>query len=145
MQIAIPYGHTTQTLTLPDERVKAILTPQSQRADIPFAEQQAMVLKALENPIGSPRLKDLCQDKSRVLVIISDHTRPVPSQVSLPLILKEIRQGNPEAEIRILIATGMHRATTHEEILNKVGPEIAASETIINHDSTKDEEMVFKG
>ncbi|MBQ2701107.1 MAG: nickel-dependent lactate racemase [Clostridia bacterium] len=145
MQITIPYGHGVQTLNLPDHRIKAILTPQSQARDIPFEDQQALVKAALENPIGSPRLKELCRGKHRILLITSDHTRPVPSRVTLPLMLEEIRQGSPEAEIRILIATGMHRATTHEEILNKVGPEIFEKETILNHDSTRDDEMVFKG
>ena len=145
MQITIPYGHGAQTLSLPDRSVKAVLTPQSQDRDISFDEQQALVKNALENPIGSPRLSDMCRGKKNILVITSDHTRPVPSKVSLPLLLDEIRQGSPEADIRILIATGMHRATTQEEILNKVGREIYEKETIINHDSTRDDEMVFKG
>ena len=37
----------------------------------------------------------------------------------MPLLLEEIRKGNPDAEITILIATGLHRATTREEMTER--------------------------
>ena len=68
-----------------------------------------LVQEALEHPIGTPRLCDMAIDKKKVVVISSDHTRPVPSRIIMPLILKEIRRGNPDADITILISTGLHR------------------------------------
>jgi nickel-dependent lactate racemase len=81
----------------------------------------------------------------KLLLITSDHTRPLPSKVTLPLILDEIRTGNPDIEIRILIATGFHRASTHDEMVDKFGEDIVLNETIINHDSRNREALVFKG
>ena len=40
-----------------------------------------IVRKALESPIGSPRLRELARGKKSCVVIISDHTRPVPSKL----------------------------------------------------------------
>ena len=101
--------------------------------------------EALEHPIGTPRLCDMAIDKKKVVVISSDHTRPVPSRIIMPLILKEIRRGNPDADITILISTGLHRETTREELESKFGPEITEHETIIVHDCDDTDNMVYLG
>ena len=64
---------------------------------------QDIVRAALAAPIGSPRLRELAAGKKNCVIIISDHTRPVPSRVITPQVLERIRRGSPEAEIRILI------------------------------------------
>jgi len=70
----------------------------------------------------------MAEGKNKVVIIASDHTRPVPSKVIIPLMLAEIRKGNPDADITILISTGCHRATTKEELESKFGSEIMANE-----------------
>ena len=104
-----------------------------------------LVADALANPIGSPRLSELAKGKKTCTIISSDHTRPVPSHVIMPQLLAELRKGNPDIDITILIATGMHRPTTHEELVAKYGKEIADHETFVIHDSRKDEDMVSIG
>ena len=104
-----------------------------------------LVADALANPIGSPRLSELAKGKKTCTIISSDHTRPVPSHVIMPQLLAELRKGNPDIDITILIATGMHRPTTHEELVAKYGKEIADRETFVIHDSRKDEDMVSIG
>lgn len=69
-------------------------------------EETEIVRRAISAPIDSARLSTLSQTAERILLITSDHTRPVPSRITLPLLLEEIREGNPKAEITILIATG---------------------------------------
>ena len=54
----------------------------------------------------------------------------MPSKVIIPQMLSEIRKGNPNADITILIATGCHRGTTKQELLNKFGEEIVENEKI---------------
>ena len=107
--------------------------------------QQAIVQEALENPIGTPRLCELVKDKAKIVVITSDHTRPVPSGVTMPLLLKEIRRGNPNAEITLLVATGMHRPTTEAELRAKYGDEIVDNETFVIHKAQEIENMAFFG
>ena len=104
-----------------------------------------LVKEALENPVGSDRLSILAKDKKKVVIIASDHTRPVPSKVIIPPMLEEIRKGNPNAEISILIATGCHRGTTKEELIFKFGEEIVNKENIVIHDCLDNENLVNVG
>ncbi|MEG2253372.1 MAG: nickel-dependent lactate racemase, partial [Clostridia bacterium] len=144
--IKIPYGRGKQVLSINDARLQAVLQPCH---DVPVNDrmisENEIVRQALENPIQSPRLCELTKVKHRVLVITSDHTRPVPSHITMPLLLQEIRKGNPDAEIILLIATGMHRPTTAAELRAKLGNTIVDAETIVVHDATNDQDMVTIG
>jgi nickel-dependent lactate racemase len=96
--------------------------------------QEELVDAALEHPIGTPALRVMAEGKRRVVLIASDHTRPVPSRIMVPRMLREIRRGNPQADVTILIATGCHRETTRAELESKFGPEILRQEEIVIHD-----------
>ena len=104
-----------------------------------------IVKKAMANPIGSAKLSELAKGKKTATIIISDHTRPVPSKHILPFMLAELREGNPDIDITLLIATGFHRPTTHEELVNKVGEKIANEEKFVCHDSRDAESNVEIG
>ncbi|MGV7864251.1 lactate racemase domain-containing protein, partial [Mycobacterium kansasii] len=56
-----------------------------------------------------------------------------------------MRSVAPEARIRILVATGFHRPSTHAELVAKYGEEIVANEEIVMHKSQVDEDMVKIG
>ncbi len=111
----------------------------------PAYTETELVAAALKNPIGTPRLKSMVKGKKNIVVIASDHTRPVPSKVIMPLMLKEIREGSPNAHISILIATGCHRGTTKDELIDKFGEEIVKNEHIVIHDCLDSENMVSLG
>ncbi|MDY3207451.1 nickel-dependent lactate racemase, partial [Clostridium baratii] len=59
--------------------------------------------------------------------------------------LRRIREVNPDIDIKILIATGFHRPTTREELINKFGEEIVENENIIIHVSTDENMLVNVG
>ena len=107
--------------------------------------EDEIVMEAMEHPIGSPKLSELSAGKQNVVIICSDHTRPVPSRHIIPFMLRQIREGNPRADITLLIATGFHRATTREELVDKFGEEIVANEKIVIHDSRDMDAMVDLG
>jgi len=104
-----------------------------------------LVLEAMANPFGSPRLCDLAKGKKSVVIIASDHTRPVPSKVIIPKMLSEIRQGSPDCKITILIATGCHRGTSREELIAKFGEDIVNNEDIYVHDCDDSDMLVSIG
>ncbi|MCK8817008.1 nickel-dependent lactate racemase [Natroniella sulfidigena] len=143
-EIKLPYGEKKLSLELPEERLEGVLVSQAHDYVADLCEEE-LVKEALKNPINSPQLRELAVGKDNIVVISSDHTRPVPSHVTMPIILDEIRAGNPEAEITILIATGFHRASTEEELRHKYGDDIVDNETIINHDSRDQDSMVHLG
>ena len=129
--ISIPYGKNHLAF---DGSCQAVLTS---RVDQLKSEKSGLELvqAAMAAPIGTESLAELAKGKKTCTIIISDHTRPVPSRDILPPMLAALRQGNPEIAITLLVATGFHRPTTTAELENKLGPEIAAREKIIVHDA----------
>ena len=136
LRVALPFGHGKISAEIADERILAIAQNDLDLKE-PTASADALVAQALQKPIGSPPLYELAKGKQRVVLLASDHTRPVPSKAIVPQMLQQIRRGNPNAEITILIATGCHRGTTHEELIRKFGPEICRCERIEIHDCQK--------
>ena len=144
MNIAIPYGRSHLHLEVEDSRVNAVLSSRLE-SYVPTRGERELVEEAMANPIGTEKLEQLVQGKEKIVLIASDHTRPVPSKVLVPPMLSAIRRGNPDAELTILIATGCHRGTTKEELIEKFGAEIVESERIVIHDCTAEEDMVTIG
>lgn len=132
--IRIPYDTEHMELHVSEENLKAVLYAKTDEY-APRTDARKQVLSALENPIGTPRLSELTRGKTRVTIITSDHTRAVPSRITLPLLLGEIRSGNPAADITILIATGLHRAPTQEEQRRMFGDAVAECEHIVAHNA----------
>lgn len=132
--IPIPYDNTTLDLHVPEENLRAVIAAGMHSYQAPMGEAD-LVLDALAHPIGTPPLRELAKGKKRVTLVTSDHTRAVPSKITLPLLLAEIRAGNPQAEITILIATGLHRATTPEEQRRMFGDKIVDHEKIAVNDA----------
>ena len=141
MQIRFPYGKTHLTYNF--EKVN-VLTSSIETYD-PKLSQQALVDAAMAAPEGGVTLRELAKDKKKIVLIASDHTRPVPSKRIVPPMLREIREGNPNADITILISTGCHRETTKEELVAKFGQEIVDMEKIIIHDCDDTENLVNVG
>ena len=129
--ISIPYGKTHIDC---DVAYHGLLTSRIEE----LASDKAgieLVQAAMANPIGSPLLEELAVGKKTCTIIISDHTRPVPSRDILPPMLDALRRGNPDIAITLLVATGFHRPTTTAELEAKLGPEIASREKIVVHDA----------
>ncbi|MBQ1439979.1 MAG: DUF2088 domain-containing protein, partial [Solobacterium sp.] len=99
--IAIPYYTSTLDLHVEEENLKAVITAKMHEFKTDKSEVE-LVKEALENPIGTPPLCELAKGKNKVVIVTSDHTRAVPSKITLPLELAEIRKGNPDADITIL-------------------------------------------
>lgn len=143
-QIQFPYGREWLSADIPDSRLKGVLVSGLHGYTAEMTGEN-LVRRALEAPIGSEKLSTLSKGRRKVVIIASDHTRPVPSRVIIPPMLEEIRSGNPDAEITILIATGCHREPTREELVEKFGEKIAGAERIVIHRCDDDAEMVNIG
>lgn len=139
--IPIPYYTSTLALHVEEENLKAVLTAKMHGFHAEKSQEQ-LVLDALEHPVDSPRLRTLAEGKRNIVIVTSDHTRAVPSKITLPLLLKEIRSGNPDANITILIATGLHRPTTEEEQRRMFGDEIVDHEKIAINNAFAPEQFV---
>lgn len=138
MLIKLRYGKGEISAEIPEDRILTIT--KNNLSSLRSQRDASTIIKdALASPISSPKLRELAKGKKNVVIIASDHTRPVPSRAIIPAMLEEIREGSPKADITILIATGCHRGTTKEELFDKFGPEICSREHIIIHDSEQSE------
>lgn len=111
----------------------------------PVPDPKAEVRSALERPVGSEPLAALLakQRPRRVVVTISDITRPVPNREILPPILEAIHaQGISKDAVTILIATGMHRPTTDDEKREMLGAAILSQYRVVDHRSDRRDELV---
>ena len=142
LQIQLPYDRQSVPVHIAQKNLKALLVNQHPRQQRDEAE---IVMDALTAPIQSRPLAELARGKKKVLLITSDHTRAVPSRLTLPILLAEIRRGNPQAEITILIATGLHRATTEEEQRRMFGDSIVDNEKIAVHDAFDEASLTYVG
>ena len=143
-KIAFPYGKGHLEYTFDDEELSGVLTSSIEEYT-PEQSAEELVRTALRQPVGSQPLCELARGKQNIVVIASDHTRPVPSKIIMPEMLREIRRGSPDAKITILIATGCHRGTTKQELIAKFGEEIVEKETIYIHDCDEREKLVNIG
>ncbi len=140
--ISIPYYTSTLDLHVAEENLEALICAKTEEYD-PGKSEKALVEEALQNPIGTPPLRELAKGKKKVVLVTSDHTRAVPSKLTLPILLKEIRQGSPDADITILIATGLHRPTTEEEQRRMFGDAIVDNEKIVVNKAFEDKDFDF--
>ena len=144
MKFLLPSNRTKVPVEIDDRNLVGTLVSrvESYRPDM---SQEDLVEASLDQPIGSSRLEELVRGKKNIVIISSDHTRPVPSKIITPMLLRRIREAKPDANIKILVATGFHRASTHQELIDKYGQEIVDHEQIVMHVATDDAAMIKIG
>src|SRR5215469_15929117 len=111
------------------------------RKAVAVADETAAVEAALDAPIACEALADLARGKRSAAISVCDITRPAPNRITLPPLLRRLHMaGIARGDIIILIATGLHRAATPEEVDMIVGPEIAANYRVVSHNARAREE-----
>jgi nickel-dependent lactate racemase len=131
MKIPLAYGKQGLEVEVPDRHLVKVMTIPGAT---PTADPEAELRKLLALPIGGEPLASYASRATSACVVICDITRPVPNQVILPPILETLeRSGIPRDRIIILIATGLHRGSTSDEIERMVGPEIQKRYVIRSH------------
>jgi len=131
MDIQFNYGKEDIILKLPDESI--VYTSCFGPAE-PDAE--GMMLHSISNPYGCRPLNELLKKrrKGKIVIVVSDVTRPIPYKSFLPDLLEYLlNQGIEKDEIVLLVATGMHRASTPQEKIYMFGENITDNYQIIDH------------
>lgn len=122
MNFEIKYGKGTAAFHLRQKNHMGMLLPKERKVDL---VDEAEVRHAMENPIGSKRLKELVKAGEKVVIVTSDITRPMPSYKVLPEIIWELKSGGViEEDITIVLALGSHRSHTEEEKKTLVGEKV---------------------
>lgn len=113
MKIKLGFGTTEQEVELPQKNILNILTPGQVEYALTGEEE---VKRALEHPIGSPRLREIVKPGEKIAIVTSDITRPMPSWTVMPPLLDELYAAGVKPEdITLIFALGSHRTHTEEE------------------------------
>jgi len=129
-KISLCYGKGALEVDIPSsgiEVIEPLYVPGLPDEEVSFKE-------AMQNPIGSPPLRELVSSRDKVAVVIPDITRPFPGGRILPRIAEEIDHV-PTGQITIVIGTGSHRASTGDEVAGLVGESVASAYRVINHNA----------
>lgn len=127
MEVALAYGKKGLKINVPD--YSKVVTPNY--VELP-EDDHAIVVNALRNPIGTKPLKELVSPKDKIVIVISDITRPTPNHKLVPWLLEELSH-IPIENFTIINGTGTHRDETREELVEMLGEEIVNTVRIINH------------
>lgn len=143
MKVFLKYGLREIEIELPQKKLVGVFMPREING---VKNAQTEIKRALKSPIGSKRLKDIVKLKDKVAIVIDDITRPLPSPEILPPLIGElISWGIKEEGIIIIIATGLHRKLTKQEINKLVGREVVDRVKVINHDPYSKKNLVHLG
>lgn len=113
MKMDLGFGTGVQTVEIPDKNVLDILEPNAVSSGLTGA---AEVRRALAEPIGSPRLRELVHPGEKIVIVTSDITRPCPTWEILPPVLEELyAAGAAPEDVKLVFALGSHRGHTEEE------------------------------
>ncbi len=95
----------------------------------PVTDLPAAALAALRRPRGSPPLSQLAREAmatrtgATAVIAVTDLTRACPDDVLVPPLVDELNAGGiPDERITVIVAVGLHRATTETEKREKLGP-----------------------
>ncbi len=138
-KVSVEFGRDVLEISVPPICVELTMK------DVPALSDPGAVLeKAFSSPVGSPPLEEIIRKKSKppeelsVGIAVSDITRPVPYKgengILLPLLRRLEASGIQKRNVKIIVATGMHRSSTDEEKVEMYGKEIVEQFTILDHD-----------
>ena len=143
MRVKLEYGKQGLEVELPDDRVVRTL---AYKNAVPLPDPHAELARVLAEPIGAKPLAEVARGRRSACILICDVTRPVPNEMILEPVLRTIEAaGVPREQITILVATGLHRPNEGDELVELVGPRIAADYRCENHHGKVLDEHAYLG
>jgi len=135
----LAYGTTTASLSLPPDRVQAVIRPPAPAVSEPAETIIRHALVACRDTMRAFRPGE------RVAIVTSDITRYTGSEIYLPLLVEElVGAGVRERDIEIVVALGIHRKQTEHEHAKIAGP-LCGRIRITDHDCDDPGKLVFIG
>ena len=143
MRIELAFGKTGLAAELPDTLRYQFLEA---RSAVALDDGIAALEAAMDAPIGTAPLVELAQGKKTAAISVCDITRPAPNRLVLPPLLARLEQGGITREnTTVLIATGLHRPATEEEIREIIGPDLYGKIRVVNHHAKVLDEHTYLG
>lgn len=141
--LKIPFDKKEIEIEIPDKNLIGVLEPNYvQPLDNPLEE----VKRAIKSPVNSKPLAEIAGGKQKVAIVITDITRPSPDHILVPPVIDELEKAGVQTEnITIVIATGLHRPNTKEELADRLGKDVLSKVKVVNHVGYEKSELTFLG
>jgi len=140
MKIELAYGRGHLPIELPEQRT-TVIEPSYNPG---LSDEPGSVLHALDNPIGSPALKDWIKSGSRVCIVFTDITRATPNDRLIPWLLKYLSAAQPH-QITLINGLGTHRPNTRVELEKLLTAEVVNAYRVLNHEPENPKALVAFG
>lgn len=138
----IPYGKESITFEIPPA-FRVTLTKSNSRPSIKNISKAAK--DAITHPINSKPLSKLIKENDSVCIIVTDITRACPDKEILSELIVQIKKKTNLKNLRLLVASGLHRKMTPAEKTVKYGGKIVNNFQIIDHDAKDEKNLIFLG
>jgi len=139
----IPYSKSHLEFTLPTTMQAAVAVSRSVR---PLRDIPGSIWEALEHPIGTPPLREFARAGQNVCIVFTDITRASPDHLLVPALLNELEKAGVRDEfITLLCGVGMHRPSTQEEKVAKLGAGIVSRYRVIDNEPQNPASLVNLG
>jgi nickel-dependent lactate racemase len=142
--VEILFGRKQLAVSLPKDAQATVI----RKVSLPkLPDQNQAVRHALDHPISAKPFSELARGRKSACILICDITRPVPNKLFLrPMIEDLLNAGMPAENIRVLVATGLHRANEGAELEELVGdPWVLKTVRVENHFARNDADHVDLG
>jgi nickel-dependent lactate racemase len=143
MKLRVPYGKSAIEFELPSGMRGAQAV--SQRFE-PLNDAAGAIAEALAHPIGSPTLREMARPGDRVCIVFTDVTRSSPDYLLVPPMLRELEAaGVRDEDVTLLCGIGMHRPSTPEEKVAKLGQAVVDRYRVIDSEPQNPAALVDLG
>jgi lactate racemase len=142
--IKMKYGRAEVNIEVQSDGFMGLI---QSRGLVDIKPEEQVIIEALENPIGSKKLRDIVKRSEKVCIIISDTTRTWQKMdIYLLYIVEELNKaGIEDKDITFLCATGSHRPQTGEEHRTLLGEKLADRFEVIEHNCRDEASLVRLG
>ncbi len=132
MRLSFGCGTGVQEVEVPEKNLLGVLHANEVPAGL---TGEAEVRRALDEPIGSHRLREIVKPGEKIAVVTSDLTRPMPTWKVMPALLDELYAAGARPEdITLVFALGSHRRQTDEERRRLAGERAFAEISCVDSD-----------
>ena len=139
----IPYGKTQIQFDLLPGMKGTVIHSQ---ALPPLADVATAIDTTLADPINSAPIHELAHKGDTACIVFTDITRACPDYLLVPPILRELHAaGVQKHDITLLCGTGLHRPSTYEEKVAKLGVEVVEQYHIVDNEPQNPAHLVYLG
>ena len=136
MKIELKYGQGQKHLFIPEKAMVSVLSP----AILPAVEDLDEAFEeAMDSPLNGPKIETMDEPRN-VAIAVSDETRPTPTKILLPLLLKRLYKTFPRLSperVKIIIGAGLHPPLDEEGVRRIIPDSVASGCRVVSHDAIR--------